>query len=56
MENGNTDKSYKIKLIRGAKGKYRWEITVSLDDRNQCVLQAEVMDDDAKIKWGDVSE
>ena len=55
MENGN-EYPYNFKLIRGAKGKYRWEITVRSYQSEEVLLYTGVLDDAAKVKWGDVSE
>ena len=55
METEQT-KPYKFKLIRGGKGKYRWEITVTADMRVDCLESAKYMDEEAKSKWGAVSE
>ena len=54
MDNGK-EYPYNFKLIRGAKGKYRWEITIR--SLNYDVIDtAKKLDEEAKAKWGDVSE
>ena len=55
MENGS-EFPYKLKLIRGAKGKYRWEITVQLHARSDIVSATSSIDTEVKAKYGDVSE
>ncbi len=55
MENGSGF-PYKIKLIRGSKGKYRWEITVQLHTRADIVTTMKSIDDEVKAKYGEISE
>lgn len=50
------DKKYKVKLIRGMKGKYSWEITVQDNDYNEVKSGYERADADLKARYGDVSE